>query len=46
MAMFLSVAKIFRPQKFTEQIYEVLLTNTEPSHIKSIAGLLGEENVT
>ena len=34
MAMFLSVAKIFRPEKYTEQIYEVILINTEPSHVK------------
>ena len=46
MAMFLSVAKIFRPQKSTEKIYESTLINTEPSHIKSRADLDGKENVT
>ena len=39
MAMFLSVAKIFQPQQSTEQIYEVILINTEPSDVKSGADL-------
>ena len=42
MAIFLSVAKIFRPLKSTEHIYEVILINTEP---KSGADLHGKENV-
>ena len=46
MTMFLSVAKIFRQQKSTGQIYESTLINTEPSHIKSGADLHGKENVT
>ena len=43
--MFLSVAKIFRPLKSTELSYEVILTITEPRHVKSGADLHGEENV-
>ena len=43
--MFLSVAKIFRPLKSTELIYEVILINTEPRHVKSGADLHGKENV-
>ena len=46
MTMFLSVAKIFRPEKSTEQIYEVILINTDPSHVNSGADLHGKENVT
>ena len=46
MAMFVSVAGIFRRQKSTEQIYEVILINTEPSHVKSGADLPGKETVT
>ena len=46
MAMFLNVAKIFRPEKSTEQINEVVLINTEPSHVKYGADLHGKENVT
>ena len=45
MAMFLSVAKIFRPLKSTEHIYEVILINTQPRHVKSGADLHGKENV-
>ena len=44
--MFLSVAKIFRPEKSTEQIYEVILINTEPGHAKSGADVHEKENVT
>ena len=46
MAMFLSGAKIFRPEKSTEQIYEVILINMDLSHVKSGADLHGKENVT
>ena len=46
MAMFLSVAKIFRPLKSTELIYEVILINTGPRHVKSGADLHGKENVS
>ena len=45
MAMFVSVAKILRLEKSTEHIYEVILINTEPSHVKSGADLHGKENV-
>ena len=45
MTLFLSVAKIFRPLKSTEHIYEVILINTEPRHVKSGADLHGKENV-
>ena len=45
MATFLSIAKIFRPLKSTEHIYEVILINTEPRHVKSGADLHGKENV-
>ena len=45
MAMFLSVAKIFRPHKSTEHIYEVILINTEPRHVKSGADLHGKDDV-
>ena len=44
--MFLSVAKIFRPLKSTKQMYEVILINTEPSHVMSGAYLHGKGNVT
>ena len=45
MALFLSVAKIFRPLKSTEHIYEVILMNTELRHVKPGADLHGKENV-
>ena len=45
MAMFVSVAKIFRPLKSTEHIYEVILINTEPSHVKSGVDLHGKDDV-
>ena len=40
MAMFLSVAKKISATKATDQIYEVILTNTERSHVKCGADLL------
>ena len=46
MAMFLSFAKTFRPEKSTEQIYGMILIHTKPSHVKSGADLHGKENVT
>ena len=45
MTMCLSVAKICWPLKSTEHIYEVILTNTELSHVKSGADMQGKENV-
>ena len=45
MARFRSATKIFRPEKSTEQIYEVILINTEPSHVMSGADLHGKENL-
>ena len=43
MAMFLSVAKNISAIKTTEQIYVVILTNTEPSHVKCGADLHEKE---
>ena len=42
MAMYPSVTKIFQPQIITEQIYEVILINTEPSRVKHGADLHGK----
>ena len=44
MAMYPSVTKNTSATKTTEQIYEVILINTEPSHLKHGAYLHGKKH--